>query len=92
MCERRRIPIMAYSPLDKDVSALGELEAIARATAQTRASRLAWCSSRRLMGSRSCSEGMCARTKARWRCVWMRATSRSWIAPFRRRQKKPWST
>src|SRR5258706_7478006 len=34
---------------------------------------------------------MCARTMARWPCVWMRATSRSWIAPFRRRPRRnPW--
>src|SRR6266567_4863859 len=34
---------------------------------------------------------MCARTMARWRCVWIRATSPSWIAPSRRRTRRsPW--
>src|SRR5258706_14834342 len=34
---------------------------------------------------------MCARTMARWRCAWTRATSPSWIAPSRRRTRRsPW--
>src|ERR1700681_4352101 len=31
---------------------------------------------------------MCARTAARWRCVWMRAILRISIAPFRPRTKR----